>query len=244
MATIHGMVRFRGEVIAGAYVKVNCQHTISGGSDIGYTLTVRSGGHYKVIARYEDPATGKIFYGERSTNKPTDPPIAPGAVISPLDITLLEPPACMRNVIIGGWIRVDDVYFTGADHGDKFFTRTLYVQYGVAKFDETAGKWVVDPNDPVGLARRNDLAAADCSKGDSNAGLKMEVTANADLSIDVRFTGTLNPGDDNLSQTAKAHVPAGATVPVPEFDLDTGGPFNDRAYFRNLVITNLAAQAI
>jgi hypothetical protein len=246
MAVIHGNVFFEGLVVAGAYVRVNCQHTISGGKRLGYSLTVRSGGHYKVIARYEDPISGKVLYGERSTNSPSDPPIAPGAIIAPLDITLLEPPECMRNVIIGGWIRVDDVYFSGADHGDTYFTRTLYVQSGVAKFDEVAAKWIVDFDDPVGLARRNDVATAGCSKGDSNAGLKMEVSASAnhDLSVDVMFTGTLNPGDDNLSQTASAHVPPGASVPVPEFSLDTGGPFNDRAYFRNLVITNLAAQAI
>jgi hypothetical protein len=31
---------------------------------------------------------------------------------------------------------------------------------------------------------------------------------------------------------------------VPEFSLDTGGPFNDRVYFRNITITNAPAQAI
>jgi len=30
----------------------------------------------------------------------------------------------------------------------------------------------------------------------------------------------------------------------PEFSLDTGGPFNDRAYFRGLTIRNVASPAI
>lgn len=125
-ATIKGYVRYRGRVVAGAYVKVNCQVVLSGGEQVGYSLTVRSGGHYKVVARYEDPVLG-ILYGERTTSKPPDPPIAPGAIIS-LDIDLIEPPACIRNIIVDGTVRVDDNYYvppagSDADHDESHFTR-------------------------------------------------------------------------------------------------------------------------
>ena len=140
---IFGAVLYRGTRVVGAYVKVNCQNTLSD-SEGNYHLTVRSGGQYKVVARFES-ASGLILYGERATGKPSDPPIAPGVTVQ-MDILLSEPPACMRNVIVTGQVRVDDVYLTGADHDDNFFNRTLYVQYGVATFDQDAGstraKWL------------------------------------------------------------------------------------------------------
>jgi hypothetical protein len=49
---------------------------------------------------------------------------------------------------------------------------------------------------------------------------------------------------ENLKQVGSANAQAGATVIIDEFVLDTGGPFNDRAYFRGITITNQAAQAI
>jgi hypothetical protein len=243
VATIQGFVRFRGRNVRDAYVKANCHHTTSHLSEPGYTLPVRAGGRYKVVARYKDPVTKKTVYGERVTGKPSDPPMAPGEVLN-LDITLSEPPECMRHVTVTGQVRVDDVYLTGADHADTFYSKTLYVQWGVAHFNEGTGTWDVDPDDPAAIARRKDVATTGASVGDSNGGLTIEVSANADLSIDVTLTGTLNPGDDDLSQVQTVNVPKDATVTVPEFDLDTGGPFNDRAYFRGITISNDAAQAI
>jgi hypothetical protein len=243
VATVQGYVRYRGTLVFGAYVKANCQHTLSVPGEPSYRLQVKAGGRYKVVARYEDLVRGKVLYGERVTGKSTDPPLAPGSVTN-LDITLLEPPEVMRHVIVKGQVRVDDVYLTGADHADTFYTKTLYVQWGVAIFNENTGAWDLDPDDPVALARRSDVATTGAGVGDSNAGLKIEVVANADLSVDVTLTGTLNPGDDDLSEVHTVHVPKDATVTVPEFDLDTGGPFNDRAYFRGITITNAAASAI
>lgn len=40
------------------------------------------------------------------------------------------------------------------------------------------------------------------------------------------------------------HVPDGATLTIDEFSLDTGGPFNDRAYFREITISNQPTRAI
>ena len=64
---------------------------------------------------------------------------------------------------------------------------------------------------------------------------------NPDFSVFVKFTGTI--GDQSAVRTIT--VPAGAiNQPLTEFDLDTGGPFNDRAYFRSLTITNVPTNAI
>jgi hypothetical protein len=236
VATIQGDVRFRGRKVFGAYVKVNCNHTTTHDAEPGYRLLVRSGGQYKVIARYEDPKIG-ILYGERVTGKPSDPAIAPGVVLN-LDVDVIEPPECMREVIVSGSVRVDEVYASGADHDEGFFHKTLHVQWGVAFFNEEKAQWDVDPNDPVAIANRKDVATAGAGVGDANAGLKIEVSANDDLSINVTMTGTLNPGDDDLSQVVHVFVQKDAIVDVPEFDLDTGGPFNDRAYFRGITIFN------
>jgi hypothetical protein len=93
---------------------------------------------------------------------------------------------------------------------------------------------------PTPRPARHPSAASDAS-----GVLKIEVVANSDLSVDVTFTGTLNPGDDNLTVRSGPHnVSPGQRVSVAEFDLDSGGPFNYRAYFRDIAITNLAAQAI
>jgi hypothetical protein len=95
---------------------------------------------------------------------------------------------------------------------------------------EKKGTWVIDPDDPVGLVRQTDVCQGGASTGDANGQLKIEVTANSDLSVDVKLTGTVK----NLTKVVPVlGVLPGAQVPVPEFDLDTGGPFNDRAYFRD-----------
>lgn len=246
-ATIKGYVFLDGKVVAGAYVKVGCQTTISQGIEIGYRFTVRSGGQYKIVARYKDPKTGKYFYGERATGKPGDPPIAPNSIVSGMDIHLIPPPACLRTVTVKGAIRVDDVYFSGADHGDNFFIQPLHVQYGVPKFDENAGTWVIDPNDNSWVKCQTDVAqvSASVDDGDATGILKIEVTAkDSSLSVEVKLTAMLNPGDDNLWTATTVTVPAEATVTVGEISIDSGGPFNDRAYFRGITISNFAGPAI
>jgi len=149
----------------------------------------------------------------------------------------------MRQVVIQGTIRVDDVYVTGADHNEKPFRRTLYLQYGVAVFDTVRGAWTVDTS--AGKQRLTDTASAGCSVGDSNAVLNISGVIDKDLTVTVTLEGLLNPGDDNMSTGAKTFpVRKGQTVTVTEADLDTGGPFNDRAYFRGITIANVGATAI
>lgn len=238
-ATLRGFVRYRGRAVAGAYVKVNCQTTTTG-PEGDYQFTVRSGGQFKVVARFEDTQRGIVAYGERTTGRPGDPPIAPNTTVN-ADITLIDPPVCLRNVVVEGTVRVDDVYFTGADHAETPFRKTFYVQAGVASFDENAGKWVVDPNDPAAAARKHDVAQVGASVGDADGELKIEVIANDLLTVDVTVTGTI--GD--LSETHSVlSVTRNTTVTIAEFSLDTGGPFNDRAYFRGLTITNNDGSAI
>ena len=238
LATIVGTVRYRGQFVSGAYVKVNCQHSTSLADD-GYLLTVRAGGYSKVVARYRDPATGVVLYGERVTGRPGEPVLAPGEVVV-RNIELSEPPACLRNVVVSGTVRVDDVYLTGADHAETRFARTLFVQYGVASYDEDNGGWVIDPDDPAGLSRRTDVTQVGASVGDAGGNLRIDAEALPDLSVDVVLTGTIA----DLRHEVTRNVPDGATVTVAEFKLDTGGPFNDRAYFRGITITNSPAQAI
>jgi hypothetical protein len=197
-------------------------------------LTVRSGGKYKVIARFEDTTRGNVAYGEKRTAVSV-----PNTTVS-ADITLLDPPACLRHVVVEGTVRVDDVYLTGADHRDVRFRLPLFVQYGVASFDDQVGKWIIDPNDPAAVGRRRDVARVGAAVGDTNGQLRIDVSTNADLSVDVTVTGTL----EHLSESHSVHVAQDTTEAIPEFSLDTGGPFNDRAYFRGLTISNRAASAI
>lgn len=139
-ATIAGMVFYKGQSLKGAYVSAACQYTITPGQDRQYVLTVRSGGQYKVIARYEDRQRNVTLYGEGVTGRPGDLPIQPNATVT-VNITLTDPPACMRNIIIQGIIRCDDVYLTGSDSDQTSFSKTLFVQYGVPVFNVTTGSW-------------------------------------------------------------------------------------------------------
>jgi hypothetical protein len=235
-ATVRGMVRYRDQSVIGAYVKINCQHVVTG-KDLGYQLTVRSGGQYKVVARYTDPHTGTTLYGERATG-----PIGPGGVVT-CDINLSEPPDCMRNVLVSATIRVDDVYLTGVDHAEASISkRPLFVQNGVARFDADAGTWIIDNSDPAIAARRTDVTSFSASVGDASGQLTISVRAHDDdLGVDVTVTGAL----EDLSVVRTYTVADGQTRTVGEIPgLDTGGPFNDRAYFRGLVFSNLPAQAI
>jgi hypothetical protein len=239
-AKIWGFVRYKNEVLVGAHVSAACQSTITPGVKEPYVLNVRSGGQYKVIARYDDPQTGLTLYGEVVTGGPRDPPLQPSAVMQ-RDITVIDPPACNRNIVVSGTITCDDVYLTGRDSSDGPFRKTLYVQSGVAIFDQDTGSWRVDTRQ----GQHNDIAVVSHTEGDSSASLKIEVQIDATLAVAVKLTAQLNPGDDNLSWGPVVfNVAKDQTITLSEGDLDTGGPFNDRAYYRGITIANNATPAI
>jgi hypothetical protein len=237
-AQVHGTVTYKGALIQGAHVSVNsCTFSWSGAN--GYALTVRAGVpggdevRYKVVARYDMGPT--VLYGEITVG-----PLLPGASVW-APIVLLDPPECLRNVEVRGTVRVDDVYLTGADHNEQPFRTTLHVQWGVAKFDESSGTWMIDQNDPAAAIKHTDHTHTGASTGDAGGDLTILVEANDNLSVWVTVTGTI----DDLTETHRVLVGKdvlGATI--PEFDLDTGGPFPDRAYFRDITIDNRAATAI
>jgi len=242
IATISGVVRYKGRMLAGAYVSAACECTLTAGRHPFYKLSVRSGGQYKVIARYEDPQTGEVLYGEAVTGSPSDPPIQPNTTVS-LDIQVTGPPACMRNVLIQGVIRCDDVYLTGSDNDQTAFQKTLFVQAGVPVFDTTTGAWNIDTS--AGHQRLTDNAITGFSVGDSSASIQMSVRIDpANLSVDVTVDEILNPEDDNMSTGVTFNVPKDQTVSLTDGELDTGGPFNDRAYFRGITVANNAVSAI
>jgi hypothetical protein len=236
-ATIRGQVTYNGKALIGAHVEAACQHTLSEAE--GYRLIVRSGGQYKLVARYEDTANDVTLYGEAITGKVGDPQIAPGSTTT-LNIAVTEPPKCNRKVSVTGQIRVDDVYLTGADHADATINKDLQVQWGVGYFNTVSGDWDIHPDDPAASARHTDQRKVPASVGDAQAALLIEASANADLSVEVKVTGSVN----GLTESHTVHVADGATVPIAEFDLDNGGPFNDRAYFRNIQVTNVANNAL
>lgn len=73
----------------------------------------------------------------------------------------------------------------------------------------------------------------------------MSASINSDLSVDVTLSGILNPDGENMSWGPSTfNVPKDQTISLTEGTLDTGGPFNDRAYFRGITIANNAAPAI
>lgn len=246
-ATISGFVMYKDQVLAGAYVTAGCATTVTPGPNSPYQMTVKSGGQYKLVARYEDPKTGLIFYGEAVTGAATDPPIAPKAQVW-VNISVIEPPACMRNIVVQGIIRCDDVYLTGSDSDQQSFQKTLYVQSGVPYFDISTGTWTVTP-DLLGR-HLSDNATASFAQGDSNGQLNMSATVITDgsapeNSVQVMLQGVLNPGDDNMSTNPITFtVQPDQTVTVSDSELDTGGPFNDRAYFRGITVVNQASTAI
>jgi hypothetical protein len=237
-ATLFGFVRYKNRALAGAYVTAACQFTTTPNlpDQIPYTLKVRSGGQYKVVARYEDPKT-RILYGEAVTGL-----IVADASVR-VDINVTDPPSCMRNVVVQGTIRCDDVYLTGSDDDEQAFKKKLFVQYGVPVFDIPTATWKVDTS--AGRQRLTDQTSAGFSVGDSNASLNISVKINPGLDVDVTIEGLLNPGDDDMSTgTATFNVPADQTISLTEGSLDTGGPFNDRAYFRGITIANNAVTGI
>jgi hypothetical protein len=219
--------------VVGAHVKINCQTTITGLKG-DYSFTVGPGGQYRVIARFEDTERGVVLYGQRTT-----PDITPNADVV-ADITLLDPPKCLRQITAHFTVRVDDVGTFGADHNEQSYRKVLHVQYGVASFDEQTGQWVIDPNDPAAVAQRKDVAQDGTSVGDSSGSLKVEVTAQQDLSVVVTLTGS---GNGLVAGPVQVTVHDRESVAVPELFLATGGPFNDRAYFREIAITNFPSTA-
>jgi hypothetical protein len=145
-AKLWGLVKYDGQPVRGAHVTAGCARTET---IKGYLLKVRAGGQYRVVARYQDPASGLVLYGQTTT-----PVIQPDSSVQ-ADITLAEPPTFMRNIVISAWIRVDDVYLTGSDHEDNYFSTTLFVQLGVAKFNETTATWDLDTSHKSSPPKRN-----------------------------------------------------------------------------------------
>ena len=149
----------------------------------------------------------------------------------------------MRNIVIQGIIRCDDVYWDGSDNDQTSFSKTLFVQYGVPIFNLNTGSWDFDTS--AGQTRLTDNADTGFSVGDSNATLEMSAQIKSGLSVDVTLTGLLNPDDENMSWGPTTFtVLKDQTISLSEGNLDTGGPFNDRAYFRGITIANNAAPAI
>jgi len=148
----------------------------------------------------------------------------------------------MRNIVVQGIIRCDDVYLTGSDSNQQSFFKTLYLQSGVPVFDIPSGTWTIESSP---LTRMSDNISASYAVGDSNGMFTMSATIDpSNNSVSVTVQGWLNQGtdDDNMSTPQQTFVvPADQTVTVPDSELDTGGPFNDRAYFRGITISNIAA---
>jgi hypothetical protein len=231
-ATIRGVVTYDGAILNGAHVEAACQHTVTQ-IEGDYKLVVRSDARYKLIARFEFP--DRTLYGEADTRDP----VAAGSVTM-VNIAVTDPPECNRKISVTGTIRCDDVYLTGVDHAQVDYIRELQVQWGVAQFDTNTGQWNIDPGDPEAAKKHTDHIAIGEGVGDAQARLVIEARANSDLSVEVTVTGTLA----NLSTARTVNVADGASVGIAEFSHDTGGPFNDRAYFRNIQITNTPNNAI
>jgi hypothetical protein len=239
--TIVGFVTLNGTGVKGAVVQAGCANpVITQGPDIEFRLPVQAGAKYKVVARYTNPQTKVIMYGEGPTGV-----IQPNQTTPPLEIKLIPPPACNRNIVVSGWLRADDVGFFGTSHADNYFSTTLYVQSGIAQYQvlqSGSAGWTVNPAYQV----LTDANSESVNTGDSNGNLSIAVTLNpADLSVDVTLIGALNGAAPAAAQPPANHnVQADTVWNVPEFSLDDGGTFPDRAYFRNLQIRNIAGSAI
>jgi hypothetical protein len=231
---------YNGRALIGAYVTVGCQ-TVVTTTNQPFHISVKSGARYKLVARATDPASGTLLYGEAVTGSQTDPPVQPGADVW-RNITVIPPPVCMRNVVVQGIIRCDDVYLTGSDSDQQSFFKTLYLQSGVPVFDVASGAWTIVSSS---LTRISDSISASYAVGDSDGLFTMSATIDqSDNSVSVTVQGWLNQGPDNDNMSTPQQtfvVPVDQTITVPDSELDTGGPFNDRAYFRGITIANLAA---
>jgi hypothetical protein len=236
-ARLWGIVRYQGQPVAGAHVHAGCQKAITNPKG-EYELSVGSGGQYTVVARTSDYKPNVGLYGQKTTGRPNDPPIAPNADVQ-ADITLLDPPECLRYVTATFTLLLDDVATFGTDHLDPpqhRFEKVLHVQYGVAHFDENGPQWRMDPNDQAAIPYQYDVAQAGDSVGDSSGTLKVEVVALPNFSVNVTLTGK---GSNNVTAgPVEFNVTPGATVAPQDMWTDTGGAFPDRAYFRGISITN------
>ncbi len=235
-AEISGLVRYKRLPVTGAYVSAGCETTTSTGN--GYALQVRSGGQYKLIARYDDPKTGLTLYGEATTGGAKDTPIQPNAKLW-REISLIEPPDNMREVVVQGTISCDDVSLTGTETKAKSFKQSLHVQYGVAVFvfDEATGTgaWKID--EAGGTQRQTDHTVWFYSVGDAKAELHIDVQVNRDLSVKVTVEGIINDGERSTGPGV-FHVAKDATISITDGFVDTGGTFPDRANFRGITIYN------
>lgn len=238
IAEISGSVRYKGRPVIGAYVSAGCETPITTGN--GYNLQVRSGGQYKLVARYDDPTTGLTLYGEATTGGAMDQPVQPNAKLW-REIALIEPPDCMREVVVQGVISCDDVSVGGTDTQAKSFRQSLDVQYGVAVFDVATGAWKVD--DTAGSERRTDHTVWYFSVGDANAEWHIDVQVSPDLSVKVTVEGLINGGESQVGPSV-FNIAKDTKISLTDTFVDTGGAFPDRANFRGMTIANNGVSAI
>jgi hypothetical protein len=274
-ATIAGFVRYKGNVVPGARVTGGCcQTTIQPVQDpplvSPFTMNVKSGGLYKLIARYVDNDgsvtgyPGRGLYGEVIVpldwnQGPSGHVIEPGAVYSGVLIELLDPPPCMRQIIIEGDIHVYDGHVGGHDENTKHFKDLLFVQAGVPKYMEDPNNkgvffWKCDTSDPNVQYGLEDVAHETNSPSDedTSASLDMNVKVTNEqlpesdpdyLAVDATLTGRLNPNDENMTFSSVIHVRRDLTVSLTNGSMDTGGAFSDGVQFNNIKITNQAIEA-
>jgi hypothetical protein len=272
-ATIRGLVKYKGKVVAGARITAACQSAFQPAQPPDgvrpFTMKVKSGGLYKLVARYVDAdgsisgRSGRGLYGEVTV--PTNWNQGPnGHVIEPnttydAEIELLDPPQCMRRIIIEGDIHVYDGHVGGHDENTMHFKDLLMVQAGVPKYAEDPNNpgnfyWVCDTSDPNAHYGLEDPAHESNSPSDedTSALLDMDVKiSNASLpendpdylAVDVTLMGTLNPNDENMKNSGVIHVRKDMTVSVTNSYMDTGGSFSDGVQFNNIKITNQSAEA-
>jgi hypothetical protein len=253
IAEISGLVRYKGRPVIGAYVSAGCETQITTGitTGNGYNLQVRSGGQYKLVARYDDPTTGLTLYGEATTGGAMDQPVQPNTKLW-REITLIEPPDCMREVVVQGVISCDDVSVGGTDTQAKSFRQCLYVQYGVAVYEIATGAWKVD--DTAGSERRTDHTVWSFSVGDANAEWHIDVQVNPDqvdpklspttaATVKVTVEGIINGGESQVGPSV-FNIAKDTKIGLTDTFVDTGGAFPDRANFRGMTIANNGVSAI
>jgi hypothetical protein len=195
-ATITGFVKYKGKIVAGARITGACYSAIqpTQGRDriAPFTMKVKSGGLCKLIARYVDNDgsvtghQGRGLYGEATV--PTNWKQGPyGHVIEPntnydVIIELLDPPQCMRRVIIEGDIHVYDGHVGGHEENTMHFKDLLMVQAGVPIYTEDPNNlgmfhWTFNISDPNAQYGLEDVAHESNSPSDqdTSANLDMEV---------------------------------------------------------------------
>ncbi len=104
--TVHGRVRFQGNVILGITVKLNCHSAVTGLD--GYLLSVPMG-RYRITAGMVDPISGLYVSGF------IDVTIIGGQTIGAADILLNFPAEDFRQIIITGHADLVDRSVLGSD---------------------------------------------------------------------------------------------------------------------------------